>query len=191
MFAPTSIFGGLWGVPFIMQAYNLEKPVAASIVSLLFLGWVIGGPLTGLVAGRFEKKRPMMLIGSLGAVICIASVLYIPHMPLLILSFAVFCFGLFSSCFLPSFSIMKEIHSQAYSGAALGFMNTANMIGGLIGIPLVGFVLNYLWDGTILNTVKHYTGANYVTALSLLPLMMSVSILLLYFVSEEKYQDNP
>ena len=186
MFAPTSIFGGLWGVPFVMQAYQLDKPAAASIVSLLFLGWVIGGPLTGLIAGQFEKKRPTLFFGSLGALTCMASILYIPHQPLFVLSLTVFCFGLFSSCFLPSFSIMKEIHDTAYSGAALGFMNTANMVGGLIGLPLVGFLLNRMCDGTMLDGVKDYTTSNYAMSLSLLPLMMLVSIGLLYFVDERK-----
>ncbi|MDF1645877.1 MAG: MFS transporter [Legionellaceae bacterium] len=186
MFAPTSIFGGLWGVPFIMQAYHLDKPAAASLVSLLFLGWVIGGPLTGLIAGIFEKKRPTLFIGSLGALTCMASILYIPNLPVFLLSVTIFCFGLFSSCFLPSFSIMKEIHDDAYSGAALGFMNTANMVGGLVGLPLVGLLLNRLWDGNMLNGVKHYTTANYTVSLSLLPLMMLISISLLFFIHEEK-----
>ncbi|MCH9757044.1 MAG: MFS transporter [Gammaproteobacteria bacterium] len=186
MFAPTSIFGGLWGVPFIMQAYQLDKPTAASLVSLLFLGWVIGGPLTGLVAGQFEKKRPTLLIGSLGALTSMIIILYFTNLPLFMLGLVIFSFGLFSSCFLPSFSIMKEIHDAAYSGAALGFMNTANMIGGLIGLPLVGWVLNRLWDGNMLEGVKSYTTGNYVTSLSLLPIMMLISIVLLYFVDEEK-----
>jgi len=186
MFAPTSIFGGLWGTPYLMQAHQLDKPVAAGIVSLLFLGWVIGGPLTGLIAGLFEKKRPMMLIGSLGALMCIAGILYLHHLPLFLLGSLVFFFGLFSSCFLPAFALIREIHDEAYSGAALGFMNTANMIGGMIGIPLVGLVLNHLWQGQMVDEVKFYTTANYVTSLSLLPIMMSVSIILLYFVKEER-----
>jgi predicted MFS family arabinose efflux permease len=186
MFAPTSIFGGLWGVPFLMQAYALDKPAAASLVSLLFLGWVIGGPLTGLIAGNFKSKRPTLLIGSLGALTCMSSILYVSHMPIFLLSTAIFLFGLFSSCFLPSFSIMKEIHDEAYSGAALGFMNTANMIGGMLGLPLVGFLLNHLWDGNMLEGVKHYTTSNYIYSLSLLPLMMLISIGLLAFVQEEK-----
>lgn len=185
MFAPTSIFGGLWGVPFIMQAYNLDKPEAASLVSLLFLGWVIGGPLTGFIIGQFEKKRPMLLIGSLGALLSMLSILYLTRMPLVVLGIAIFFFGLFSSCFLPSFSIMKEIHDEAHSGAALGFMNTANMIGGLVGLPLVGWLLNALWDGNMLEGVKHYTTANYMVSLALLPLMIFISILLLGLVKEK------
>jgi predicted MFS family arabinose efflux permease len=186
MFAPTSIFGGLWGVPFIMQAYYLDKPTAASLVSLLFLGWVLGGPITGLVAGYFTKKRPIMLTASLGALSSMATILYVPHLPLTVLGLVIFTFGLFSSCFLPAFSLMKEIHDEAHTGAALGFMNTANMTGGAIGLPLVGFLLNRSWDGALLHHVKVYTASNYIVSLSILPIMMLTSLLLLYFIREEK-----
>lgn len=186
MFAPTSIFGGLWGVPFIMQAYMIDKPTAASLVSLLFLGWVIGGPLTGYLAGQFEKKRPIMLFGSLGALMSIIFILYMPHLPLSMLGLFIFTFGLASSCFLPAFSLIKEIHDEAHTGAALGFMNTANMIGGAIGLPLVGFLLNHAWDGSMLNGLKAYSTSNYMYSLSILPIMILISFVLLCLIKENK-----
>ncbi len=80
---------------------------------------------------------------------------------------------------------MRETHDDANSGAALGFMNTANMLGGMIGLPLVGLLLNHLWDGHMLDGVKHYTTSNYTASLSLLPLMMLISIALLCLVKEK------
>lgn len=186
MFAPTSIFGGLWGVPFVMQSYMLDKPTSASLVSLLFLGWVIGGPLTGFLAGLFKTKRPIMLSGSLGALISIALILYVPQLPLSVLGFLIFAFGLSSSCLLPAFSLIKEIHDEAHSGAALGFMNTANMIGGAIGLPLVGYLLNFTWHGHMEHGIKTYSTSNYMSALSLLPLMILISFTLLCFIKEKK-----
>lgn len=185
MFAPTSIFGGLWGVPFIMQKYSLQKPIAASLVSLLFLGWVIGGPLTGLIAEKMLKKHPMLLAGSLGAVLAMSAILYLPAGSLVLLGIFIFLFGVFSSCFLPSFSVIKEIHADENAGAALGFMNTANMIGGAIGLPLVGLLLNQVWAGEMLNQVKVYSTTNYVVALSILPLMILFSLGLTLLIREK------
>ena len=186
MFAPTSIFGGLWGVPFVMRAYMLDKPTAASLVSLLFLGWVIGGPLTGFLAGQFKTKRPIMLFGSLGALLSMLVILYVPHLSLTMLALFILAFGLASSCLLPAFSLIKEIHDEAHTGAALGFMNTANMTGGAIGLPLVGFLLNHTWDGNMLNGVKTYSTSNYMYSLSLLPMMILISFVLLCFIKENK-----
>lgn len=186
MFAPTSIFGGLWGVPFVMQAYMLDKPTAAGLVSLLFLGWVIGGPLTGFLAGLFETKRPTMLAGSLGALISMVCILYVHHLPLIMLGFFIFTFGLASSCFLPAFSLIKDIHDESHTGAALGFMNTANMTGGAIGLPLVGLLLNRTWNGSMMHDVKTYSTSNYMYSLSLLPVMILISLILLCFIKEHK-----
>lgn len=186
MFAPTSIFGGLWGVPFVMRAYMVDKPMAASLVSLLFLGWVIGGPLTGFLAGQFKTKRPIMLAGSLGALVSLVFILYVPHLPLAMLGFFIFTFGLASSCLLPAFSLIKEIHDEAHSGAALGFMNTANMIGGAIGLPLVGFLLNFTWHGHMEHGIKTYSTSNYMYSLSILPLMILISFALLCLIKEKE-----
>ena len=41
-FAPITLFGGLWGVPFISEAFELDKIHAANVVSLLFIGFAIG-----------------------------------------------------------------------------------------------------------------------------------------------------
>ena len=186
MFAPTSIFGGLWGVPYIMNVYGVEKPLAASLVSLLFVGWVIGGPLSGLIVGNMSKKRPLMLAGSIGALITMCTIIYFSSLPLPLLAILIFGFGLFSSCFLPSFSIIKELHGENNSGAALGFMNTANMMGGAIGLPLVGWMLNYCWDGTKLNNIKIYSTADYIFSLSILPMMILISLGLVFLIKEKE-----
>ena len=37
-FSPIAVFGGLWGNPFIQQAYQLTSTEAASMISLVFIG---------------------------------------------------------------------------------------------------------------------------------------------------------
>lgn len=184
MFASTSIFGGLWGVPFIQQAYGLNKPVAATIVSLLFFGWVIGSPCTGWLASRAKSRKQVMWVGSVGALLMMCTVIYLP-MPQVLLGFCVFAFGVCSSCFLPSFSFIKEIHPIYFSGAALGFMNMANMLGGALGQPFVGWMLDYAWDGTIVDGSSVYTVHDYQFALTTLPIILALALVLLYFIKEK------
>ena len=185
IFASTSIFGGLWGVPFLMKAYSIDKPTAAGIVSIMFFGWVIGSPLSGVMTTVLKSYKKVLWISSTGGLIVMLAALYIPNLPLVVLSALIFSFGLFSSFFLPSFTLMHDLHVNASSGAALGFMNAANMIGGAVGQPLIGLLLDDTWDGTMLNNVRIYSTSDYQYALSCLPIMLLVSLALIPFIKEK------
>lgn len=184
MFASTSIFGGLWGVPFLMKAYHLSRSSAAGIVSIMFLGWVVGSPLSGMLVNWINSYKRVLWTSSIGSLIIMMAILYI-HLPLSLLSGFIFLFGLFSSLFLPSFSLMHNLHSDGNSGAALGFMNTANMVGGALGQPLIGMLLDIGWDGTLINGARIYTIGNYQYSLSCLPIVIAASLLLLPFIHEK------
>lgn len=47
IFAPTSAFAALWGVPYLMADHHLSNPIAASAISMIFLGWAFGSPFWG------------------------------------------------------------------------------------------------------------------------------------------------
>jgi predicted MFS family arabinose efflux permease len=186
MFASTSIFGGLWGVPFLMKTYGLDKPSAAGIVSIMFFGWVVGSPLSGLLTTVLRSYKKTLMISSAGALMVLVAVLYVPHLPVTLLSACIFCFGVFSSFFLPSFTLMRDLHTDASSGAALGFMNSANMVGGALGQPFIGLLLDAQWDGTLLNGVRIYSVTDYQYALSCLPILILLSLILIPFIHEKQ-----
>ena len=185
MFATTSIFGGLWGVPFLMKAYALDRPEAAGIVSIMFFGWVIGAPLSGILVQWVHSHKKVLWLSSVGALTVILTVLYVLHLPIFWLSVLIFGFGLFSSFFLPSFSLIHDLHLNGNSGAALGFMNTANMVGGAVGQPLIGMLLDMGWDGSMMNQVRVYSIENYQHSLSCLPIIIACSLLLIPFIHEK------
>ncbi len=186
MFASNSIFGGLWGVPFLMKAYSFDKPAAAGIVSIMFFGWVVGSPLSGVLTSVLNSYKKVLWMSSVGSLLVLLGVLYIPDLPVLMLSILIFCFGVFSSFFLPSFTLMHNLHTKDCSGAALGFMNTANMIGGAVGQPFIGVLLDASWDGTLIDNVRIYSVENYLYALSCLPIMIVISLALIPFIKEKQ-----
>lgn len=182
IYASTSIFGGLWGVPFLMKAYHFDKPTAAGIVSCMFFGWVVGGPLSGVLTNLLNSYKKVLCISSVGAFLVMVTVLYVPDLPLFFLYGLIFSFGVFSSFFLPSFTLMHDLHPSECNGVALGFMNMANMVGGALGQPLIGVVLDATWDGTLVNGARVYSIANYHYALSCLPVMLFISLALIPFI---------
>lgn len=184
MFAPTSTLGGLWGVPFLMATYDLSRPVASSMISLLFVGWAVGSPITGWVSDTTRLRRPPMFVGASGALLCMLSLLYINQLPLMVVSLLLFSFGFFSSGFLPMFSIVKEINPRHVSASATGFANMLNMLGGAFMQPLIGCVLDYYWKGELQAGTRIYSVTSYHIALGILPILITIALLILPFVKE-------
>lgn len=184
MFAPTTTFGGLWGVPYLMAAYHLDRHVAATLISMLFIGWVVGSPLFGVISDRIHRRKFSMVLGNYGALVTLSIILFIPNLSLFLLGALLFSFGFFSSGFLPSFSIIREINPHRLNATSMGFMNTFNMLTGAILQPLVGLVLDLTWNGAMAGGVREYSVASFHSGLILLPLGLVVSLVMLPFIKE-------
>lgn len=184
VFAPTSIFGGLWGVPFLIATYHLDRPVAAGIISMSFIGWVIGSPIGGWFSDFTGRRLVSLYIASSGAFVALTLLLYVPNLSLFYLNILLFAFGFFSSAFLPSFSIIREINPPSINGTALGFMNMLNMVGGAAGQPLVGFLLDLFWQGQMEHGARVYSEANFHDALIALPVMLAISLFIIPLLRE-------
>ncbi|ABS77602.1 MFS transporter [Coxiella burnetii] len=169
-FAPVAVFGGLWGNPFLQEAYHFTSTQAASLISLLFIGVAIGGPLWGYLADRLKKRQSVIVFGTGLALIAILLVIYSPHQSLLLLEISLFLFGLGSGAFMLGFAIGKEINKAALAATVVALINTGDAIFGAISEPLVGKVLDGLWTGQMVNGVPHFSVQHYQIALLLLPI---------------------
>lgn len=183
-FAPVSAFGGLWGVPFLEEAYHVSRHTVASIVSLIFIGFAVGSPIAGWISDKIQRRKPMMYIGTGVATIILTMILKITNLSLAQLSILMFLFGVFVSFFFVSFATIREIHPIAVSGTAIGFINMFNALFGAISEPLVGKLLDYHWTGQMINGVRVFSVETYQSALMALPFGMVIALVLLFFVRE-------
>lgn len=184
MYTPTLTFGSLWGVPFLMQLDHLTRPLAASLVSMLYVGWIFGAPLFGWLSDFIGRRRPPLITASIGTFISVSCVIYIPHLPVWLMGTLLFFFGFFSSAFLPAFSVIKENTPPERHGVAMGFMNSLNTLGTVIAQPLIGLALDHFWQGKMEAGVRVYTLANYHATLFVLPLCALLSLFLIPLIQE-------
>ncbi|ASQ45687.1 MFS transporter [Legionella clemsonensis] len=184
MYMATPVFCGLWGVPFLMFKMNLAKATAANYISLVFVGWAVASPLWGLFSNRIGRRKPPMYIGSIGALITSLLFIYANIETGWIMQFLLFSFGIFSAGFLPAFAVAKELCSKRYVATGLSFMNMMNMIGIALAQPMIGFILDRMWQGEMIDKVRVYPLEAYHVALALLPAGIFVSLLILPRVKE-------
>jgi MFS family permease len=184
MFLSTPVFCGLWGVPFLMDKMGVSKPIAANFVSLIFVGWAIAAPLWGVYSTRIGKRKPSLYMGAIGAFITSVIFIYLPFSSGWVIGISLFVFGIFSAGFLPAFAVAKEICDKRYVATGLSFMNMMNQIGIAIIQPVIGYILDRMWAGTMVGSVRFYPLHAYQTALALLPVAILIALLILPFIKE-------
>lgn len=184
MYMATPVFCGLWGVPFLMNKMQIAKSTAANYVSLVFIGWAIASPLWGILSNRIGLRKPPMYIGCIGALICSSLFIFAPITSSFYMEFLLFTFGIFSAGFLPAFTVAKELCNRKYVATGLSFMNMMNMVGIALAQPLIGYILDRMWAGEMVGTVRMYPLHAYHTALSILPLGMLIALLILPRIKE-------
>lgn len=183
-FAPVSVFGGLWGVPFLQQAYHLSATMAATAVSCIFIGFAVGCPLAGWFSDYIGRRVVIMAVGTTLALLAVIGVLYLPNGFDSALDFLLFSFGLGASCFFLCFSMVREINSLLFVATVLGFMNMFDSICEAVSEPFIGKLLDIGWHGETIDGARVFSVHDYHLALSVLPLYLSIALILLFFIKE-------
>lgn len=184
MFVPTTGFGQLWGVPYFMNRYDLPKDVAGFMVSMMFFGWAVGGPLYGWFSDRIHRRKSPMFFAVVSTLIVMSMILFSSASPFE-MKILMFLLGMCSSGFILAFSIVREINIPLLTGTAIGFINTLNNASGALAQPVVGHLLDKLWDGQYSpNGDPIYSIEMYNEALLFLPGCLLLALLLLPFVRE-------
>jgi sugar phosphate permease len=139
-------FGGLWGGPFLIQVYGLDKGHAARILSMLAVGMIVGSPLLSYVSNSvFHARKPVLMISSI-VVTALTAVLAFLTQQVPTAGLFALCFGLgvFSSAIVViGFTTNKELFPVQMAGTATGIVNLFPFAGGAIFQPILGAVLEH------------------------------------------------
>ena len=179
MFAPTGTFAELWGVTYVEHVHGLTHALAAQAISMIFLGWGLGGPLCGWLSDRMKQRKPIMHITALLSALFLMLALYWPGMPTALLFICLFCFGLANSGLVIAYALSGEINPQVVAGISIAFANMASVILAPLFQDLGGWILVSRWQGVIKHGVPYYDVTSYEWSTFMLPL----SLLLAFFVA--------
>ena len=164
MTAPMLGFGALWAVPYLTTVYGLERAAASTLISSIFIGWAIGAPLAGWVSDRLRMRKPIMAACSVFAAASFVAVVYLPNLPLPLLAALIAAHGIAASGMVLAFASVREHNPPAMSSTAMGLVNVAVIGSGAIFQPLIGFLLDLQWDGTMEEGARVYSAAAYRSA---------------------------
>ncbi len=169
-------FGGLWGVPFMGVAHGLEPASAAFVTSLLIAGWGFGAPAFGILSDRIGQRRLPFLIGYAICGPSFLALVYGPPLPTEAVALLTFLTGFGGAAQIVCFATVREVNSPAVSGTAIGVVNAFVTGTGAIYQPLIGWLLDRSWTGTLVGGARHYEVANYRIGFAVLVVGLGVGL---------------
>ncbi len=189
-FAPIAVLGGLWGPPFIREAYHLSDTKAAALVSMSFFGLAIGAPLIGFITDRVKNRRTLMVIGSLISLFSVIAVIYISNLPEVLIGALFLIFGLSVSTFMLGFTIGKEINPLPLAATVIALINTGDAIFGAVTEPLIGKLLDNGWKGKLIDQAHYFGVTDFRHALIILPIYLLIAVVLVFFIKANKNENQ-
>ena len=168
MSGPMLTLGGLWGTPYLISAYGLEKAHAATLVSFLLLGWAFGAPFAGWLSDRIHQRKNIILAGSFFLTCSVGAIAFLPLPPLWITVGLLILMGICGAAMTVTFALIREVTPSNISSSVTGIVNSLTVASGALLQPAVGYILDQLWNGNINNGVRIYSIENYQTSFTLI-----------------------
>ncbi|MBA0126169.1 MFS transporter [Haloechinothrix sp. YIM 98757] len=146
MFAPN-VLVLLWGVPYLVRAQGLSPTTASSMVMILVLGAMVGGPVVGAFIGRRPELRMVLVVGYLAGAGAAWAVLLswpgtVPHAVVAV------CFGFLSlggPASMIGFALARDYNPMGRVGTATGVVNMGGFLATTIAALVIGLLLE--WTG--------------------------------------------
>ncbi|MBR46522.1 MAG: hypothetical protein CMM31_08605 [Rhodospirillaceae bacterium] len=185
MIAGPAISFPVWGIAFYMQVLGYPRPEAAIFTTLALLGWAAGSLSAGWLSGRLPRRRKVIAIiqaamGLLGWSLFVA----FPGLPEAVHYILMLLIGLSAGGIVVSFILIADICPPRAVGTATGISNTVVMLMSAAILLIMGFVLDLLWTGEIVDGVRIYSPFAFRTAYLIMPASSLVALMAALWIHE-------
>lgn len=179
-FAPLAVFGGLWGTPFLKTLEHISTVRAGALISLIYVGFGIGGPIFGYTA-RIYNIFHNMLLGLLVSGICMCLFIYGPWHNTFIDASLLIIFGMGTGAFMLGFVVGKDMNHILLAASVIAIINTGDALLGAITEPLIGKLLD-IFSPVAPHSTASFSLHSYHLALGVLPIYLVLAVLFLKLV---------
>ena len=185
VFISVAVLGAVWGVIYL-QTIGYSQQSASTVVSFDWLGFACGCPLLGVISDHTKKRKPVMIVCALLGLFVLMILIYFPfHM-----SFAhyilFFILGFAGAGQSIGFTIITEHVRPHLKSLSLGLNSgMITLVAALIPI-IIGIIIQTLADSP-LSDISDYSYHYFSIALSPLPTMTMIALIIVIFFVDETY----
>lgn len=180
LYMPLSILGALWGERYISAITGVDAVAASGAVSMMYVGWLIGGPLAGYVSDRFEARRTLLVGASVATLIVATGIALTPVVSIEGMYVLLLLLGLASTSQVVCFAAAVEHNPSSVTGTAIASTNMMIMLLGGFGEWAFGEVLD------LFGTDGNPTHAAFRAAIWLLPAISLIGLAAAMRLSEAR-----
>lgn len=184
MYAPITIMGDAWGVPFFIRSCEVNEKVAATFITTMFVGAAMGSPFFTMLSDFLKNRRIPMCVGSVAACLIYLVVFFVSGLPLVMMYGLMFFAGFFYTSKVLSFASICEIMPAHMSGVSIAFVNMVVMSTGILFHPLIGYLLEYKGGNLFIEGTPYYSAGDYAFALTVIPVCLLLSVFLSWLIRE-------
>ena len=183
---PTMVFAELWGGEYVQQVYGIEKDMAIQLVTMVLLGWAVGGPVTGIISDKLNNRRMPLVIGALLAALVMVIFIYVDISSLWMIGGLLFLLGFFSSAENICFAVSKEISPVQVLGTAIATTNFIVVLVGMIFQRAASKFIDFFWDGALkADGMPLYSPEVFQNTMLIMPIGLLFSAMMAYFLLKE------
>ncbi|MDR2435744.1 MAG: MFS transporter [Puniceicoccales bacterium] len=142
LYAPIVTFGDLWGIQYVRLIADVTKTEAACVVGMLFIGWLVGGPLAGYITQKALHQRSLLMISCVATSLILGLIFLVPIKSQVLLGALLFACGMASSPQVICFVASLEANPSFAKGSSIAVVNMIVMLLGGIFQPIVGWLMH-------------------------------------------------
>ena len=132
-----------------------------------------------------KKRKPILYISSICSLTISLILMYGPtDMSLITVEMLIIVFGFFNAGLVNAYAISGEMFSKKIAGLSISFCNMISVLFGALTQVIVGYMLEYKWDGLIIDGKPVYQPEHFQFAMIWVPISLICAFIMAYFIRE-------
>ena len=181
---PT-VFGAVWGIPFLQKVHHLTHVEATFAVSILFVAIGLSAPLISWMFSNHPKRNLFMIVNPIILSLLLSFLIMTVNLPVQFVYILTMAIGFLSGGLILSYSLAADVAPRKYRNTCVGIINTLALGLTPICVIIIGVVLDLQSDTLSDHNIELYTPANYRWALIILPIWTLLAAVVACFMPRE------
>lgn len=186
---PISLLATVWGNLYLLQTSNISQADGAIVVSMIFVGMLVGAPLVGYIFDRLKNISKLLLIS--GLITCLLLLLSIQNKNFYFLVTICFLMGLSCSCHTVVYSFIARDLPVSVVALAEGLLSSIVMIMSPAYQIAYGYFLEYQWSGIYEEGVKHYSSQSHHLSILFICVLLFICLIMCDFLAKRDWFESP